>query len=77
MHITVTLFPLFSFVQNKLDAGADDIYRTGGYEACLRLEPPNDPAKKAVRFVKSTLFGLPRPTTFCRLVLKNSDLQPE
>jgi hypothetical protein len=77
MHIAVTLFPSFSFVQNKLNAGADDIYRTSGYEACLRLKPSDDSAKRAIRSIRSTLFGLPRPTTFYRPVLENPDLQPE
>jgi hypothetical protein len=75
MRIIVTLFPLFSSVQNMLNIGADNIHRTGGYEACLRLKPLNDSAKKAIRFVKNTLSGLPRPTTFYRLILKNPDLQ--
>jgi hypothetical protein len=77
MRIAVILFPLFSFVQDVLDVGAGDIYRTSGYEACLRLEPSNDSAKRAVRPVRSIFSGLPRPTTFCRLVLGSPDLQPE
>jgi hypothetical protein len=58
-----------------LDVGADDIYRTGGYEACLRLKLLNDFAKKAVRFIRSTLSGLPQPITFYQPVLKSPDLQ--
>jgi hypothetical protein len=77
MRIAVTLFPSFSSVQNVLDIKADDIYRTSGYEACLRLKPPNDFAKKAVRSIKSTFSGLPRPITFYQLILKNPDLQLE
>jgi hypothetical protein len=77
MRIAVILFPSFSSVQDVLDIGADDIYRTGGYKACLRLEPPDDSAKKAVRSIRNTLSGLPRPTTFCRPVLRNPDLQLE
>jgi hypothetical protein len=74
MRITVTLFPSFSFVQNVLDIKADDIRHISVYEACLHLEPPKNPAKKAICSIKSILFGLPRPTAFGRLILKNPDL---
>jgi hypothetical protein len=57
MRIIITLFPLFSFVQNVLDIKADNTCRINGYAACLRLKPPNDLAKKAVRFIKSILSG--------------------
>jgi hypothetical protein len=55
MRIAVTLFPLFFSVQDVLDIGADDTRRINGYAACLRLEPLNDFAKKAVRPVRSIL----------------------
>jgi hypothetical protein len=75
MRITVILFPLFSSVQNVLDIGADDIRRTSVYAACLRLEPLDDFAKKAVHSVRSILFGYSRLIAFYRPVLGNLDLQ--
>jgi hypothetical protein len=57
MRIAVTLFPLFSSVQGVLDIKAGNTRRINGYAACLRLKPPNDFAKKAVRPVKSILSG--------------------
>jgi hypothetical protein len=57
MRIAIILFSLFSFVQNVLDMGAGDIRRISVYATCLRLEPLDDFAKKAVRFVKSIFFG--------------------
>jgi hypothetical protein len=74
MRIAVILFPLFSFVQNVLDMRAGDIRRTSVYAACLRLELPNDFAKKAVHSVKSILSDYPRPTAFYRPILGNPDL---
>jgi hypothetical protein len=75
MRIAVISFPSFSSVQDVLDIRAGDIRRISVYAACLRLKPSNDFAKKAVHFVRSILFGYPRPTAFYRLMLKNPDLQ--
>jgi hypothetical protein len=77
MRIVVILFSLFSSVQNVLNIRAGGIHYIGVYEACLHLKPPKGSAKKAIRFIRSILSGLPRPTAFCRLVLKNPDLQLE
>jgi hypothetical protein len=74
MRIAVISFSSFSSVQNVLDIGADDIYRTSVYATCLRLKLLNDFAKKVIHFIKNILFGYPRPTAFYRLVLKNPDL---
>jgi hypothetical protein len=57
MRIVITSFLSFSSVQDVLNIGADDTRRINEYAACLRLKPSNDFAKKAVRFIKSILFG--------------------
>jgi hypothetical protein len=77
MRIAVILFPLFSSVQGVLDIGAGDIRRTSVYAACLRLEPPDDLAKRAVYPVRNILSGLLWLTTFYRPILKSPDLQLE
>jgi hypothetical protein len=57
MRIAVILFFLFFSVQNVLDIGADNICRISVYAACLRLEPLDDFAKRAVRSIRSILSG--------------------
>jgi hypothetical protein len=46
MRIAITLFLLFSSVQDEHNAGAHDIRRIVGCEMCLRRELSNGFAKK-------------------------------